>query len=424
MTGRCLMPKPFVWILVTVTALVLALIGLAIGIAIMKKDRPQGELDTNLEGVTVSVDTTTPAEPEPKPEPVGDRRCWRSFGGDPQRSLSRPLQNLGIPVRPYLWTRGLGGYIEYPPSYCEGMLYVNTFLGDTFAIDANTGKVAWRIHVGTEKPSTPAIDGPRLIVSSKDGAVRGIRRSDGHVLWTVQTAGKVESSPVVVDGLAYFGSTDGRLFVVQSDTGRVRWAYDTGGRINSSPSIFAGRACISTYAGSVVCVRKNTGEELWTTYVSRDTFRDESFYASASTDGARLFTVSRSGTVVCLDAETGEVLWTSEVGGYGYTTPAVSHGVVFVGGFDGKLRALQATTGKDLWETRSVPGRILGAPVVIGNLVFFSVLEKRTYAARVSDGRIVWQLPMGRYSPGIATERTYFFSVNGRLLAYHGRHTR
>jgi outer membrane protein assembly factor BamB len=93
---------------------------------------------------------------------------------------------------------------------------------------------------------------------------------------------------------------------------------------------------------------------------------------------------------------------------------------VFAGGFDGRLRAFDASSGSELWS-KWVGGRILGAPVVIGEYVFFSTLEKRTYALRVSNGEIAWRLPMGRYSPGIATERTYFFSLNGRLLATPGR---
>jgi outer membrane protein assembly factor BamB len=108
------------------------------------------------------------------------------------------------------------------------------------------------------------------------------------------------------------------------------------------------------------------------------------------------------------------------VGGLGYTTPAVSEGRVFAGGFDGRLRAFRATNGDELWSTQ-VEGRLLGAPVVIGPYVFFSTLERRTYAARVDNGRIVWRLPLGRYAPGIATERTYFFSLNGRLIATPGR---
>jgi outer membrane protein assembly factor BamB len=108
------------------------------------------------------------------------------------------------------------------------------------------------------------------------------------------------------------------------------------------------------------------------------------------------------------------------VGGLGYTTPAVADGRVFAGGFDGRLRAFQATTGEELWS-KSVGGRILGPPVVIGPYVFFSVLEGRTYALRVTDGNIAWRLPLGKYSPAIATEKTYYLSLNGRLIAVSGR---
>jgi outer membrane protein assembly factor BamB len=108
------------------------------------------------------------------------------------------------------------------------------------------------------------------------------------------------------------------------------------------------------------------------------------------------------------------------VGGYGYTTPAVADGRVFVGGFDGKLRALRAASGAELWQV-DTPGRILGAPFVAGGYVFFSILEQKTYGVRIADGKVVWRLPMGKYSPGIVTERTYYFSLNGRLLAFRGR---
>ena len=238
----------------------------------------------------------------------------------------------------------------------------------------------------------------------------------------MSTSGKVESSPVVVDGLVYFGSQDGRLFAVNSATGRIRWAYQTGARINASPSVDGNRVCITTYAGAFFCFDRRTGTKLWSTYVKRDAFRYDSFYSSPSTDGERLYGVARSGAVVAVRASDGEIVWTQHVGGLGYTTPAVAFGRVYVGGFDGKIRAYRATSGDRLWEVY-VGGRILGAPVVIGNLVFVSTLEGRTFAVRASDGKVVWRIPLGQYSPGIATERTYFFSLNGRLLAFLGRHS-
>ena len=104
----------------------------------------------DLTDVTVTTATVPRPRPRPRPEPkpVGDRRCWPSFGGDPQRSLARPQATLGLPVRKHLWTRGLGSYIEYPPSYCDGTLYVNAFEGEVFAVDAQTGKIRWRRDFG------------------------------------------------------------------------------------------------------------------------------------------------------------------------------------------------------------------------------------------------------------------------------------
>jgi outer membrane protein assembly factor BamB len=398
-----------------------------VGVALLTTKRlPQGTLDTDVTDVTVVAPSTT-AEPEPEPEPTVpepgrevDQRCWTMFGGGPRRDLARPSIDLGVPRRKPLWARGVGEYIEYPPSYCDGVLYVNTFKGDTWAIDAETGKTLWRKISTSPKPSTPAIAGDKLIVSSKDGTVTALTRRSGKLVWQIRTNAKVESSPAVAEGIAFFGATDGRLFAVDVDTGHVRWAFDTGGRINASPSLAEGRVCITTYAGSVFCLRQRDGHKLWSTYVKRDTFRYESFYASPSTDGRRLYTISRSGKIVTLDADTGRIIWTDRVHSLGYSTPAVGRDRIFVGDFNGGLRAYRKTDGRLLWR-RHVGGRILGAPVVVGDLVFFSTLETETYAARTSDGKIVWRYGLGKYSPGIATERTYYFSLNGMLVAFRGK---
>lgn len=391
-------------------------------------DEPLG-LDTELEDVHrepprprpvgtrpgTPATTATEIAPEPEPRPEPETPCWRQFGGNPQRTLARPALKLGTPAKP-VWARGLGGYIEYPATYCDGHLYVNTFKGTTFAIEAETGRVLWQ-RDGARKPSSPAIAGERLIVSANDGTVRALERATGEELWRISVGTRVESSPLVVEGRVFFGAADGRLFAADTATGRVRWAYRTGGEINSSPTAFGNRICITNYAGTILCLRRADGVKVWSTTVRRDAFREESFYASASTDGERLYTIARSGKVVALSAASGRVVWTQRLRGLGYSTPAVSDGRVYVGGFDGALHVFDARTGGPVWRRR-VGGRILGAPVVIGPLVFFATLEQKTYAARVSDGKLVWSVGMGKYSPAIATDDRYYMTLNGMLVAY------
>ncbi|MBD0347615.1 MAG: PQQ-binding-like beta-propeller repeat protein [Thermoleophilia bacterium] len=414
-------------------ASVLLVAGVAMAVVLQRREPPDDGLVTALEDVTL----VAPTVPVPEQRPVKKRKrkrsqrapagatpgtqCWLTFGGDERRSLARTEIDLGRPTKPE-WARAMGSYMEYPPSYCDGVLYVNTDSGKTVAVDAQTGKPLWARRARGANPSTPAIAGPLLIVSSYDGTVTAMLRRNGRRVWQLRTGAKIESSPIALDGIVYFGSTDGRLFALRVSDGRIRWAYDTGGRITSSPSIIGHRVCITTYAGSIFCLRRSDGRRVWRKYIRRDSFRYESFYASPSTDGRRIFTVARSGKVVALSVRNGAVLWTAEVGGLGYSTPAVGDGRVIVGGFDGYLRAFRSTNGRPLWRT-GVPGRILGPALVVGDLVFFSTLERRTYAARVTDGRIVWRFNIGKYAPGIATERHYYFSLNGLLVAFRGQHT-
>jgi outer membrane protein assembly factor BamB len=391
-------------------------------------DKPSGELDTELAGVSVETatdvlpietetapDTTTPQRP---PEPA--EQCWPNFGGDPQRQLSRPVVNLGLPRRT-LWTRRVG-LMEYPPTFCDGRVYVNLQFGVTLALNAKTGRVLWRREADAPTASSPAIYGTLLIVSSHAGTVTALRREDGRKVWRLHVPGIVESSPVVVDDVTYFGTTEGRVFAVNARTGRVRWAYNTGGRINSSPSIFGTRLCVSTYAGSVFCLNKNNGNKIWSTYVKRDLLQYESFYASASTDGPRVFTTARTGKVVAFSGRTGRVLWTYNMGALAYSTPAIANGRVYVGAFDGRVRALRATDGKLLW-TSTVGGRMLAPALVVGKLVFVSTLDGATFGLRASDGKVVWRRSKGRYAPGIATDRHYFFSLRAHLMAVRGENS-
>ena len=62
-------------------------------------------------------------------------------------------------------------------------------------------------------------------------------------------------------------------------------------------------------------------------------------------------------------------------------------------------RVLNAATGRSCGDGASAAASSAPA-LVVGGLVFFSTLGTKTYAARVGDGRLVWRIGMGKYSPG------------------------
>src|SRR5947208_3560923 len=141
--------------LLLVLAVLTLLAAGAFAVLVLKlRERPSDRIDTKLEGVslvtpTVAQPSTTRKKPPPQPrngryrQLGADRVCWDNFGGNAERTLARPNIDLGRPTR-HFWVRGLHSYIEYPPSYCDGRLYVNTFRGVTYALNAHNGRVLWK----------------------------------------------------------------------------------------------------------------------------------------------------------------------------------------------------------------------------------------------------------------------------------------
>src|SRR3954452_9185332 len=167
----------------------------------------------------VSIDTfdtvpvTHPTLKKPAKPPVrrpADTPCWPFFGGTTLRNLSVPAQ-LGIPRRS-VWARGMGDLMEYPPTYCNGRLFVNLERGKTVALDAATGAVLWKRPAAGPTPSSPALTERNVIVSSHGGTVTALRQKNGALVWQLHANVPVESSPVVVRNTVYVGASDGRLF--------------------------------------------------------------------------------------------------------------------------------------------------------------------------------------------------------------------
>lgn len=403
--------------------MILAALGGGVALYLALRSPSEGGL-VEPTGITVETIDTSPV-PRPRPKPRAgpshvrpDLPCWRAFGGGPLRSSSRPYVNLGIP-RKSVWARGLGDLMEYPPTYCDGRLFVNLERGKTVALDAATGVVLWSRRAPGPTASSPAISGKNVIVSSHGGTVSALRQRDGSLVWQLRTGVPVESSPVVVDGTVYVGASDGRLFALDVRTGKPHWIYDVRGRISSSPAVVGGLVCITTYTGVIACLHRSDGVRAWARFFKRDAFRYDSFYSSPSSDGRRIYAVSRAGQLVALNVLTGRSVWTHRTGGLTYGTPSVANGRLFVADLDHNLMAFRSADGRLLWHIRA-SGRVLGPTLVVGKLLFFSTLEGRTYAARVSDGRIVWQFRAGKYAPGIATASHYYFSLNGLLVAFDG----
>jgi alcohol dehydrogenase (cytochrome c) len=141
----------------------------------------------------------------------------------------------------------------------------------------------------------------------------------------------LEVSPVIQNGVMYVASGNDDVFALDARTGQLMWEYYSG---------------LDQSVSTVCCGWDNRG---------------------VAVGGGFVYSGRLDGSFVALDQNTGQLEWQTQVGNWqdGYTitaAPLYYNGVVYTGisggdfGVRGKLTALDAQTGQELWHFWTVPG--------------------------------------------------------------------
>lgn len=256
-----------------------------------------------------------------------------------------------------------------------------TFRGSVVALDASTGRRIWKTYVIPERP-------------------RPTRRNAlGTQLWA-PAGGSVWNAPTVdpIRRAIYFGTGDAETIPASSHSdsvmaldlsrGRLLWVHQVtahdawlGGCTGKHPPL----ACPSplgpdldignspilatlpdghrvlvngTKRAEVFALDPDHGGALvWQVEVEREPAggRPGGIFFGGAADGRNVYYPLASGRMVALDLATGRLVWSvrlvppSTEQTYG-AAPTVVPGVVFVGGYDGRLLALSTRDGRILWQ--------------------------------------------------------------------------
>jgi outer membrane protein assembly factor BamB len=379
-------------------------------------------------GRNVVGSPTVEFHPAPAPKPVLKQRgaiTWPTYGLGPARLRAVDGVGLRPPFR-RLWTWHGRALLEFPPVVADGRLFLSTFDGRFYSLDARTGRAVWRWSSNRCGWASPAIAGALVIqtfigrscgldVPGADGEVVAFDRRTGTIRWR-RTIAPTESSPLVANGLVYVGDWSGRVSALDVRTGAPRWTYRTDGAVKSSAALAGGRIFIGSYDGHVYALDARTGKLVWRASSQPRPGSHGSFYSTPTAEYDRVYIGSTDGKVYSFGADTGRLRWSHGTGGYVYASPAVWRQLVLVGSYDHVFYAFDAATGRVRWSFRA-NGRISGAASVIDGVVYFSTFAHRTYALSATTGRPLWTWPDGEYSPVVTDGRRIYLTGRGRIYA-------
>jgi len=317
---------------------------------------------------------------------------WRMYGAVAARTQAQTAIRIRPPFR-VVWSRGLGGLIEFPAVVSDGVAYIGNDRETIRALDLRDGSVLWRHDIrGGKMASSPAVWRDALVVHGMDGVVRVLRRADGRELWRWNAGSPIESSPAVRRGIDVFGTWSGRIVALDLRRRRVVWSRYDGCKITSSPAVSRRLLALGDYCGRLVVLDARSGQLRWTRSVNGRV------YGTPAIAGGRIFVPSPTGGSLTAFSTTGRYLWRHQFGAYVYSSPAASTGRVFVGDYAGRLTALSAATGAVRW---SVPtgGAVSGAAVVVDGVAYAGSFSHRIVGADVRTGKVLVTFPHGEYVP-------------------------
>jgi outer membrane protein assembly factor BamB len=370
-----------------------------------------------------STPTTTQREPASAEHIMDDGFQWPEYGYTKQRTRYLPLN---VPLRPPFsteWSVTGSVLIEFPPVLCGRSLYLEKNNGALYKISRLTGRVSWKAKVGYLAASSPACAGGSVYAvvltrgkGIKGGRVMALDAKDGRVRWSRKLPSRAESSPLVASGRVYFGTESGTVYALRAKDGAVRWTFKASGAVKGGLALDGGRLFFGDYGGKVHAIRQSDGSQIWQSSSAGTAFglKAGSFYSTAAVAFGRVYIGSLDGFVYSFAASNGRLAWRHKTGGYVYASPAVANvpGVgptVYIGSYDHHLYAFDARSGSVRWS-HDANGIISGSPVVIGDLVFYSNLTRRSSgAAGAGTGKLVWSTGRGAFNPVISDGRRLYF---------------
>lgn len=231
------------------------------------------------------------------------------------------------------------------------------------------------------------VGGDEVLVPTLGGGMKLLDIKRGSVLWSKEYSVGVGAAPIVQDGHVFFAAMDGRLRRLRLDQGQEIWSVPLSAE--SSGSLVANKDAL---------------------FVTAD---DQSLGAFDQRTGARRWTYKRP-------APSGQSYWSLR--GSGHPLINASGEVVYVGFSDGVFVALEASSGKTIWERDfDRAGRFkdadLPAQFAKGeSVILLPLVDGDLLALRPTDGATLWTVPMGGGAAPLvdeASQTMYVIGVRG-----------
>lgn len=351
---------------------------------------------------------------------------WTTYKGDAQRSgfvntpLTTPLNliwryTVTLPTdNPTPDSNDTAPLIAGPP---EARRAFFVFGKTMYAVETESGAQVWKSALASRVSgpltllSTP--DGDYILSAGENGVLSAISALDGAEKWRANSAAPIRVAPIV------FNTPDGVRIAVFTDTGKSL-AYDVSGKADPKWAFTLGANGSAPSASPLLSADGKTmfvaADDLTLYAIDTATGRVRKTFAlgAKTTDTPALFgdlmAINNGASVSLINTKTGRAVWSSTIEkGVAKGSPSGSiqngKGTVYVGTDRNLLLALDAATGKTLWQA-DLNAQVSGSPLVTPTAVLVGTSKGLLYSVDPKSGAVQWSYRLRAERQQPAFDRT------------------
>jgi Ca-activated chloride channel family protein len=397
------------------------------------------------------------------------------------RPLGAPLIDRGATASFELPSGGSGWVTALPeeglgvtPAYGRGKVFVGGgFASRTmYAMDARTGRIAWRVAAPDGGPSAAIVVEDKVIFNTESCTVFVVAIETGQIIWRRWLGDPLMSQPSAANGRIFSahpssGSATGFAMTAMAlADGAVLWTQPIPSDVVSAAVPAGDSLYFTTMDGTVHRLRQRDGQEVWSVGLGATTAPwvdgdrvllarraaapagREGVYEEQVVLGARDGQVIRGGEPVAADHLTGagraRDLLFRQPGGWGSAHRGREHlgfrnvaeGWAYQGArptvIDGRayqvegdrIQCRDVETGRLLWSRRyaqDAGALAVSPPAVVGAQMVVATVDGHVYGLDIDTGMAVWAYDVGEpvvFQPSVARGWVYLATARGRLVAF------
>ena len=287
-----------------------------------------------------------------------------------------------------------------------------------------TPTVLWNYSTPGHPIYSSPVTANGVVYINVEGGLFALNATTGSTIWSYKNY-YVAASPAVANGVVYISNENG-LYAFNATNGAALWSYSTEWGAESSPTIADGIVYFGTRGpGNILSTRfyalnATNGVSLWNWTSIPDINSAPAVYEGI----VYLYIGSYEGKLHAINASTGTEVWYTKVGNA--AGPAIAKGIVYEGLGNGTFLALNATNGEKIWGSSNVTNSAwVNCPAIANDTLYMGANDGNIYALNASTGAKLWNYTTetrwgvsgASDAPAVAGDAVYFGTWDGRVYA-------